>query len=90
MTVAKEKRRTSRKKQKTLARRRFVTAGVVFTLAATVAAVFFVTQQRFDPQARIAQATREMEAGDYPAGIIILKNVINHDKTNRDARFLLG
>ena len=90
MTVAKKKRRTSRKKQKTLVRRRIVTAAFVFALGAIVAAVFFVTQQRFDPQARIEQATQEMEAGDYPTGIIILKNVIDHDKTNRDARFLLG
>ena len=82
--------RASTRKQKRLSRRRAVKVAIVLAIVAIAAAIFFGIQPRLDPDELMAQAKQQFDAGDYPTAIINLKNIIGRDKTNRDARFLLG
>lgn len=89
MTSEKQKR-SSQKDQKRLGRRRVAVVAIVLGIAAIIAAAFFVVQNRVDPEELMAEAQREMEGGYYHSAVVNLKNVVERDKSNRDARFLLG
>ena len=86
----KKQARTLERQKNSLVRRRAVIAVIVFAVLAIAAVVFYRVQQRLDPDERMAQAKQQLAAGDYATAIINLKNIVDRDKTNRDARFLLG